>query len=108
MITTTEIAPSALLAPFIRCYTLREFDTSGNNLIKPWNALHETSLCFFFKAKPVQLCNPQTGRIIKKGHYAGVVGLATQYNGEMTFNGSYSMFEVIFKPHGFYKLFRLP
>jgi AraC-like DNA-binding protein len=108
MITTTEIQPSPALAPFVRCYTFREFDTHGYNLIKPWNALHETSLFIFFKDKPVQLINPQTGNIIKRGHYAGVMGLSTQYNGEMTFNGCYSMFEILFKSNGFHKLFRIP
>ncbi|MEP7377362.1 MAG: helix-turn-helix domain-containing protein [Chitinophagaceae bacterium] len=107
MITTTEIPPSPALAAFVRCYTFREFNTCGSNLIKPWNALHETSLFIFFKDKPVQLINPQTGKIIKRGHYAGVMGLATQYNGEMTFNGCYSMFEIIFKSHGFHELFRV-
>lgn len=29
MITTSEIAPSPALAPFVRCYTYREFDTKG-------------------------------------------------------------------------------
>ncbi len=104
MITTSEIAPSPLLAPFVRCYTYREFDTKG----KPWHASHEISMPFFFKALPVKLVDPQTGEIIKKGHYGGVTGLATKYNGEMTFNGNYSFFEIIFRPNGFHKIFRFP
>jgi hypothetical protein len=63
---------------------------------------------FFFDAMPVHLVNPQTREVVKTGHNAGVMGLATQYNGEMTFNGNYSIFEIIFKPNGFYKIFRIP
>lgn len=108
MITTSEIAPLPVLAPFVRCYTYREFDTNGYDLIKPWHASHEISMPFFFKAIPVKLVDPQTGEIVKKGSFGGVTGLATQYNGEMTFNGCYSFFAIIFKPNGFYKIFRLP
>ncbi len=108
MITTSEIAPSPVLAPFVRCYSYREFDTKGLDLIKPWHASHEISMPFFFKAIPVQLINPNTGQVLKKGSYGGVTGLATQYNGLMTFNGCYAFFEILFKPNGFYKIFRLP
>ncbi|WP_347159200.1 helix-turn-helix domain-containing protein [Pontibacter chitinilyticus] len=108
MITTSEIAPSPALAPFVRCYALREFDTKGLDLIKPWHASHEITMPFFFKAKPVQLTHPQTGKVIKRGSYGGLTGSGTQYNGEMTFNGSYSFFEVCFRPDGFTKMFRLP
>lgn len=38
MIATFEIAPSPALAQYVRCYTLREFDTGGKDLIKPWPA----------------------------------------------------------------------
>jgi len=44
MITTTEIAPAPALAPFIRCYVFREFDTERFDLVKPWHASHETLL----------------------------------------------------------------
>jgi AraC-like DNA-binding protein len=108
MITTAEIAPSPLLAPFVRCYSFREFDTKGKDLIKPWHASHEVSMSFFFKAKPLQLINPQTGQIIRGGSQIGVTGLSTQYNGEMTFNGTYAFFEIYFKPNGFTKLVGTP
>ncbi|HEX5152378.1 MAG TPA: AraC family transcriptional regulator [Parafilimonas sp.] len=107
MIKTTEIAPAPALAPFVRCYVYREFDTKGSDLIKPWHASHETSMDFFFKALPVKLVEPETGKIIAKGSYASFNGLSNQYNGLMTFNGNYSFFEVMFKPTGFNKLFRL-
>lgn len=108
MITTAEIAPAPAVAPFVRCYTYREFDTDGQDLIKPWHASHEISMPFFFKAKPVQLDNPQTGQLLKGGPYGGVVGLGTQHNGLMTFKGSYAFFEIIFRPGGFTSIFRHP
>ena len=108
MINTSEIAPCALLAPFVRCYTLREFNTMGADLIKPWHASHELCMVFFFKDLPLQLVNPNTGHILTKGAYGGITGMGTQYNGEMKFNGHYLFFEINFKPNGFYKLFKLP
>ncbi|WP_018615867.1 hypothetical protein [Segetibacter koreensis] len=66
MITTSEVAPSPFLAPFVRCYTYGEFDTKGLDLIKPWHASHEISMPFFFKALPVKLIDPQPGEILKK------------------------------------------
>lgn len=107
-ITTTEIAPSPVLAPFVRCYSYREFDTKGQHLVRPWHASHEMNMPFFFKAKPLQLTNPQTGQILKRGDYGSVIGLGTQYNGEMLFKGCYALFEIYFKPNGFNKIFRLP
>jgi AraC-like DNA-binding protein len=108
MITTSEIAPSPVLAPFIRCYSLREFDTGGSDLVKRWHAAHETTMPFFFKDLPIKLVNPETGKILKKGSFGGIVGLSTQYNGDMYFNGSYSFFEIIFRPNGYYKIFEIP
>ncbi len=108
MILTSEIAPSPELAPFVRCYTYREFDTKGIDMKKPWHAAHEVSLVFFFKAWPVHLVDPNTGQILQTGSYASVSGLGSRYNGEMTFNGSYSFFEIYFRPTGFNKIFGFP
>lgn len=107
-ITTNEIAPSAVLAPFVRCYSYREFDTRGQLLIKPWHASHEMRMPFFFKAKPLQLTDPETGQILKGGNYGSVIGLGTRYNGEMIFNGCYAFFEIYFKPTGFSRIFGFP
>ena len=105
MITTSEIYPSAVLVPFIRCYSFREFDTHGLDVVKSFHATHEMTLPFFFKAVPVKLVCPQSGKILQKGNYTGITGISTQYNGEMTFNGNYAFFAIIFKPAGFNKIF---
>lgn len=108
MITTSEIAPSPALAPFVHCYAYREFDTNGFDVIKPWHASHEMYIPFFFKAVPVKLVDSETGKILKTGKNCGVVGISSQYNGDMIFNGLYSFFQIIFKPNGFTKIFKIP
>lgn len=107
MITTCEISPSPILAPFIRCYIFREFDTGGINMIRPWEATPDITLIFFFKDLPVCLRSPETGQIVKRGTCCDIMGLGTQYNGEMTLNGNYSFFEINFKPGGLYKIFNI-
>ncbi|MEO7120035.1 MAG: helix-turn-helix domain-containing protein [Ginsengibacter sp.] len=105
MITTSEIAPLPALAPFIRSYTYREFDTNGTEKIKPWHASHEANIIFFFKDVPASLTDVSTGKILKRGKNCDVVGVSTQYNGDMAFNGKYSFLQILFQPHGFYTLF---
>lgn len=108
MITTSEIAPSPILASFVQCYIYREFDTKGFDVVKPKHAVHEIAMHFFFKGLPVKLTDPATGLILKTGKRSGVSGMSSQYVGEMTFNGFYSFFEIAFKPHGFQNLFKIP
>ena len=105
MITTSEVAPSPALAPFIRSYTYREFDTNGTDVIKPWHASQDSNIIFFFKDLPTTLTDSTTGKVLKKGKNCDVVGMSTQYNGDMTFNGKYSFLQILFQPHGFYTLF---
>ncbi len=105
MITTSEIAPSPALAPFVRSYTYREFDTYGEELIKPWHASHLTNISFFFKDVPAKLTDPVTGEVLKRGKHCDVVGMSTKYNGDMVFNGKYSFLQIIFHPHSFFTLF---
>ena len=105
MITSLEIAPSPALAPFISCYAFRKFDTNGIDLIKPWQASSEANIIFFFKDLPSKLTDSKTGKVLKEGASCDVVGMSTQYNGDMTFNGKFSFFQILFQPHGFYTLF---
>ena len=107
-ITTAEFAPVVTLAPLVRCYTWREFDTAGMDMIRPWHASHELSLSFFFSDLPVHLLDPAHHGITARGSRSDIVGAGTQYNGEMLFNGRYAVFEIIFRAGGFYHLFRIP
>lgn len=105
MTITSELAPSPALAPFIRAYTYREFDTNGKDATNPWRASHENNITFFLKDLPVSLTEHVTGKVLKRGNNCDVVGIATQYNGDITFNGNYALLQIIFQPHGFYTLF---
>lgn len=108
MVTTSEIAPLPALAPFVHYYAYREFETGGMDMIKPWHASHQSNIIFFLKAVPVKLTDSVTGKILKTGKKCDVVGMSTKCNGEMVFNGSYSFFQIIFKPNGFHKIFNKP
>ncbi len=108
MITTSEIAPSLALTPFVRCYSYREFDTNGMDMERPMHAAHEMSLTFFFKARPIKLVDFRTDQIIRKGTtFCDITGMSTHCIGTATFNGNYSFFEICFKPNGFNKIFGL-
>lgn len=107
MVTTTEIAPSPALAPFIHCYAYREFDTHGTDVIMPWRASHQAGIIFFFKDLPVALRENISGLIVKRGSSCDVVGMSTRYNGSMIFNGKYAFLQILFHPHGFYSLFHI-
>ncbi|MEP7144355.1 MAG: AraC family transcriptional regulator [Ferruginibacter sp.] len=107
MFITVEIAPSPVLSPFVRSYAYREFETKGFDFIMPTHARHEIVMSFHFRDKLVQLSNAKSVQNLASS-YGGVVGLFTHSNGEVTFNGCYSFFEINFKPNGFNKIFRLP
>ena len=107
MITTSEFAPSPALAPYIHSFAFREFDTNGSDIIMPWRASHDTNIIFFFKEVPASLTEHSTGKVLKRGKNCDLVGMSTQYNGDMTFNGKYAFLQIIFQPHGFYRLFNV-
>ncbi|MBE7169692.1 MAG: hypothetical protein INR73_03835 [Williamsia sp.] len=66
------------------------------------------SLTFHFNDWPISSSNPSTGQVLDGGSYGGILGLGTQYNGEIAMNGRYAFLEIVFRPTGFYKIFRLP
>lgn len=108
MITTFETAPAPILCPFVRSYAYREFDTNHFDVVKPRHAQPDIAIHFFFKGIPIKIIDPSSGKILKTGKNSGVSGLSSKYIGDMTFNGSYSFFEISFKPHGFHALFNIP
>ncbi|HXJ98414.1 MAG TPA: AraC family transcriptional regulator [Gelidibacter sp.] len=108
MVTTYCIAPNPILAAYVSSYTLRHFDTGGIDFKRPWFACHLTSIVFFFKDKQINLQNPISGIIIKKCNCINVLGLSSEYNGEMTYNGCYLLFEIAFNPIGLNGIFEIP
>lgn len=91
MVTISEISPSPALAPFVRCYSYIEFDTKGLNFIKPTNAVHEIAMTFHFRATPLRFVNAELVQSFEST-YGGVIGLSTQGNGDMVFNGQFYFF----------------
>lgn len=108
MVTTYKIPPCPLLQPLVNCYLLREFETNGLDLIRPWFADPEVSLAFFLRDKQAVLINEETGYFFEGGAGMAFTGVATQFNGNMIFNGCYTILTICFKPNGFYKIFRFP
>lgn len=107
MVKTIEIPPSPLLFPFVRCYMVKEYNTFGLSVKRPWFASHEFFLAFFLKDKPVELIVHDTGEIIT-GSCVSPMGISTGNNGIMTYNGDYRLFSINFQPNGFNKLFGIP
>ncbi|MGC1631096.1 MAG: AraC family transcriptional regulator [Gelidibacter sp.] len=105
MVTTSHIAPNPILSEYVASYNLRQFDTQGVTITKPWLASYYTSITFFFKAKLIHLRDPINKEIIKTGDCINILGLSSAYNGEMSFNGCYLVLEIIFKPTGLNDVF---
>lgn len=105
MITTSHITPNPILSAYVEKYILRQFDTEGITVSRPWFASYYTSLTFFFKAKLIHLRDPINKKIIKTGDRINILGLSSEYNGEMTFNGHYLFLEILFKPMGLNEIF---
>ncbi|RXJ49416.1 helix-turn-helix domain-containing protein [Gelidibacter gilvus] len=108
MVTSSHIAPNPILSAYVVNYTLRQFETDGLDIKRPWFASYQTSITFFFKDKPINLRDPIHGKVIKKGDCINILGLNSEYNGEMTFNGSYLFFEMAFRPTGLHDIFGIP
>lgn len=106
MVTTTEILPCPALQTYVRCYTLREFDTMGTNFSKPLPANHEFILSFILKGS-LYTSNTlyKDLKLTSKYH---IVGLQTASKGILIFNGDVRFFTIQFKPNGFYRLFGIP
>lgn len=108
MIKLTYIDCSNALASFVRRYWLLEFDTHQQEVVRHWHATTDLHLCFFLEDKPLYLKNEQSGYYVEGNHRIGAVGLATQYNGLMKFNGRYRCFGISFMPTGLNRLLMLP
>jgi len=106
MVITTEILPCPAIQPFIRCYTLREFDTAGSDFLKPLPANHEFTLAFALSGS-LSTTKTSFGDIISGSHQY-IVGLQTSYKGSLVFNGNIRFFTIQFRPNGFYKVFNMP
>lgn len=106
MVTTTEIFPCSALQSYVRCYTLREFDTAGADFIKPVPPSHEFIMAFTLSGS-LSTNNTAYSDIISSSQNH-IIGLQTAFNISVVFNGSIRLFTIHFKPDGFYQLFNIP
>jgi AraC-like DNA-binding protein len=105
MVITTEILPCPAIQSFVRCYTLREFNTAGSDFLKPLPANHEFTLAFTLSGS-LSTTKTSFGDIISGSQH--IFGLQTSYKGCIVFNGNIRLFTIQFRPNGFYKLFNIP
>ncbi|MDB5249173.1 MAG: AraC family transcriptional regulator [Segetibacter sp.] len=106
MVRTTEITPCPALQSFIRCYTLREFNTGDEDFIKPLPAYHEVTISFILAGNFFSSKNSSSDHVA--GHRSHLVGLQTETKGAIIFNGDIKFFTILFKPNGFYRLYGIP
>ncbi|WP_018615151.1 helix-turn-helix domain-containing protein [Segetibacter koreensis] len=106
MVVTTEILPCNVLQSFVRCYTLREFNTFGTDLAKPLPANHESSIAFVLSGSVNT--NKITNSRIEQGTTTHIIGLQTESKGIVISNGDVKLFAIQFKPTGFHRIFGIP
>jgi AraC-like DNA-binding protein len=105
-VSTIDIYPAAVLRPFIRCYTLRTFNTGNEIMPRPLYALDEFYFTFYLKDKfcyVLDICN----NIVKKWS-STIYSLFTESTDTVWFKGDFIMFCVRFKPNGFFSVFGIP
>jgi AraC-like DNA-binding protein len=83
--------------------------TSGNStatLDSYWTADPKTGLVFYLTDMPQHL-SPEKSAVLS-GKSSCLVGLLTQSNGSVRLKGRYRTFQIQFKAHGIYNIFRIP
>jgi len=103
VIQTIETAPSPLLQPFVKSYSLRQFNTAEEAVCRPVYALHEMYLTFYLDGKP-----PLPQNYLGTDGEKFVFGLQTCFQGLVNFQGYNRLFSIVFKPTGFFRLFGIP
>lgn len=105
MVSTTEFVPAAQLQPYIRCYSLREFDTGGEELIKPLPANHDLMMSFMLSGNLTARLYRSENCINSTKH---LVGLQTSLIGFALFKGNVRLLNISFTANGYYQLFGVP
>ena len=101
------IAPHPLLQSFVDDYILSTSEGEKVTLNGAWPASNETSLIFYMADRPSHHTAEGVISSLQNKHGC-VVGLLSQCNGVVSFEGIYHTFIIHFKANGFKKLFRLP
>ena len=110
MVSTIEIPPSTVLQPYVRCFSFREFNTMGQQLVKPLHALHEFYMCFYLNTPPLRLEDPdgKTNDLVTLSVNKYVIGLQSYFTGNLCLCGHIRLFSIQFWPTGFYGIFNKP
>jgi AraC-like DNA-binding protein len=107
LITNYFIPPHLASSPFVVNYIL---STSENEIVTfsgNWAASNETSIIFHLQDHPsVHLFKHRNADFSHKRDC--IVGVLTESNGIIYFNGRYHTFMIQFKANGFYKIFGIP
>ena len=106
MISTIQIKPAPVLAPFISCYSLRQFNTGELVMPRPMHAVHEYYMTFFLEDK---FCDVRDN----EGNFQGPASnslctLLTEPRGCTYYKGKYVLFCVQFKINGIFAIFGIP
>ena len=107
LITNFFISPNPYLQSFADNYILSTSNGEKITISGAWPASNEMSLVFYMSDLPSHhTCEGVISPL--KNEHGCVVGLLSQYNGLVSFEGIYHTFIIQFKANGFNKLFRLP
>ncbi|GAB4014371.1 DUF6597 domain-containing transcriptional factor [Spirosoma koreense] len=106
MINDYTIAPHARLAPYVDQYVLSTSQGDKVTILGNWAASPETSLVFYLADQPLPLTGKPDSQLSQKPNC--LIGLLSQYNGQVNFQGRYHTFIIQFKTNGFTSLFCLP
>lgn len=111
--TTVEHFPVPALRNYIRCYSLRELDTEGQDVPRPIHAIDQLFMTFWLSKTPLFSHTPllfETTRDVQAVNVdeRPLLGLQTSFKGHLNFNGIYRFFCVEFISNGFFRIFNIP
>jgi AraC-like DNA-binding protein len=104
MITNYFIPPHPTLELFVDNYILSTSDNKHVTFKSLWPASNEVSLIFHLADQPEHVTNDRS----LQNKDSCIIGLLPNFNGIISFSGTYHRFVIQFKPNGFYKIFQIP
>ncbi|NRF37363.1 AraC family transcriptional regulator [Pedobacter foliorum] len=113
MMTTVEQSPALPLSDYIRCYSLRDIDTEGEELPRHIHAIDQMFMTFWLSNTPLVSHTPSLFSTINAVQQVNLrerplLGLQTSFKGHLAFNGKYRFFSVEFIANGFFRIFNIP
>ncbi|WP_018620800.1 helix-turn-helix domain-containing protein [Spirosoma luteum] len=106
MVNDYAIAPHAHLAHLVDQYVLSTSQGHNVTILGNWAASPETSLAFHLADQPQPIAANPDSQLYQKPNC--LIGVLTQYNGQVNFQGIYHTFIIQFKANGFTSLLGIP